>query len=81
MLRTNICLTEEQDHKIKIRAVVTPKTKTEVLREIIDKGLQFTPIQKSASTEAFIRLGKISEMFQEKGTAPSDLSTRSIHLG
>lgn len=75
MLRTNVYLTDEQEKEIRIRAAIAQKSKAEVLRKVIDEGLKTSPLQKSASTKAFIKLGKIAEQFKAKGTAPKDLSS------
>lgn len=72
MLRTNVYLTEEQDREIRRRSVMARKAKAEVLREVIDKGLQVSQLQKSTSTEAFLKLAELGKRF--KGTAPKDLS-------
>lgn len=74
MLRTNVYLTQEQERMIKAQAAIVQKPKAEVLREIIDKGLKASSLQKSASTEAFVRLANLAENFKGKGTAPKDLS-------
>lgn len=74
MLRTNVYLTEEQERELKMRAAIAKKPRAEILREVIDKGLKTTPMQKSTSTESFLKLAKIAEQFKDKGTAPSDLS-------
>lgn len=74
MLRTNVYLTEDQQREIILRATVARKAKAEILREVINKGLQATPIQKSSSTASFLKLAKIARQFKDKGTAPKDLS-------
>ena len=75
MLRTNVYLTADQERAIKARAEVAQKPKAVVLRELIDKGLKASSMQKSASTEVFIRLAEIAENFKGKGVAPKDLSS------
>ena len=74
MLRTNVYLTQEQVKEINARAAVMQKPKAQVLRDVIDTGLKASPVQKSASAEAFVRLGEIAEQFRGKGKAPKDLS-------
>ncbi len=74
MLRTNVYLTEDQGREITIRAIVARKAKAEVLREVITRGLQTAPVQKSSSTTSFLKLAKIAQAFKDKGTAPKDLS-------
>lgn len=75
MLRTNVYITEAQERELNLRAVITRKPKAEVLREVIDKGLKVTPIQKSSSIQTFMKLAQVAERFKGKGTAPKDLST------
>lgn len=72
MLRTNVYLTEEQERELNRRAVIARKPKAKILREVIDKGLQATPVQKSTSTATFMKLAELGKRF--KGTAPKDLS-------
>ncbi len=74
MLRTNVYLTEEQERGLKIRAAIAKKPKAEILRDVIDEGLKTVPMQKSSSTESFLKLAKIAEQFKDKGIAPKDLS-------
>lgn len=74
MLRTNVYLTEDQQREIILRATVARKAKAAVLREVINKGLQATPVQKSSSTASFLKLAEIARQFKGSGTAPKDLS-------
>ncbi len=74
MLRTNVYLTQDQEREINRRAIVAQKAKAEILREVITKGLQATPAQKSSSTTSFLKLAEIAKSFKGKGTAPKDLS-------
>lgn len=75
MLRTNVYLTEEQERELSRRAAIARKPKAKILREVIDKGLQATPVQKSTSTAKFMELAEIAQEFKGKGKAPRDLST------
>lgn len=72
MLRTNVYLTEDQYRELKRRAIIGNKAKAAVLREVIDKGLEVTKAQKSASAEGFLKLAELGQRF--KGIAPKDLS-------
>lgn len=74
MLRTNVYLTEEQERELNRRAAIVKKAKAEVLREVINKGLQAIPVQRSASTAKFMKLAEIAQEFKGKGKAPRDLS-------
>ena len=74
MLRTNVYLTEEQEQEIKTRANDTQRAKAVVLREIIETGIKATNLQKSASTEVYMKLANIADQFKGKGTAPKDLA-------
>lgn len=75
MLRTNVYLTQEQERELNKRAVAAKKAKAKILREVIDKGLQFVPIQKSVSTAKFMKLAEIAQDFKDKGKGPKDLSS------
>lgn len=75
MLRTNVYITEDQARELNLRAVITQKPKAEVLRAVINQGLKATPIQKSSSAQAFMKLAQVAQRFKGKGTAPKDLST------
>ena len=74
MLRTNVYLTEEQERELNRMAAVANKAKAEILREVIDKGLSASPVQKSASTSNFMKLSEIAREFKDKGKGPRDLS-------
>lgn len=74
MLRTNVYLTAEQEREINLRAAVAKKPKAAVLRDVIDQGLKTSPRQKSASAEAFVRLGEMAKKFKGKVKGPKDLS-------
>ncbi|MBI2597445.1 hypothetical protein HYW41_04770 [Candidatus Daviesbacteria bacterium] len=74
MLRTNVYLTEDQQREIKTRAAIAGKPKAEILREIISSGLKAASVQKSASTQTFLKLASIAKQFKGKGTGPKDLS-------
>ncbi len=74
MLRTNVYLSIDQDKEISRRALLMRKTKAEVLREVITKGLRTAQLQKSSSTTSFLKLAGIAKSFKGRGTAPKDLS-------
>ena len=74
MFRTNVYLTEEQEKGLRMRAAIAKKPKAEILRDFIDLGLKSASVQKSTSTEAFLKLAKIADQFRNKGTAPENLS-------
>ena len=75
MLRTNVYLTEEQERAIRIRATINKKPKAKILRDLINVGLNTTPVQGPSSADIFMSLGQVAEQFRGKGTAPKDLST------
>jgi hypothetical protein len=71
MIRTQVYLTEEQIRDIKLRAKREDKPETEVIRELVNKGLQSTRKTRQESTgDSLLRLAGIH------GKAPADLSTR-----
>ena len=71
MIRTQIYLTEEQIRDIKLRAKRENKPEAEVIRGLVNKGLQSPRKARQESTGAsLLRLAGIH------GKAPADLSTR-----
>ena len=75
MIRTQVYLTEEQARDIKLRAKREKKREAEVIRDLLNKGLE-VPGGKARETtgEALLRLARIGETLKSK--APADLSSR-----
>ena len=71
MIRTQVYLTEEQARDIKLRAQREQKREAEVIRDLLNKGLQTPSRQQGESTgESLLRLAAIG------GKGPADLPMR-----
>lgn len=73
MQRTHIYLPEELNREIDNAARTQKKSKSEVIREALEKGLKATRPQKSSSAKALLNMAEQAKQFP--GTYPSDLST------
>ena len=75
MIRTQVYLTDDQARDIKLRAKRENKPEAEVIRELVNNGLEASRSERSeTSGEALLRLAKLGEKLQVK--APADLSSR-----
>jgi len=75
MIRTQVYLTEEQARDIKLRARHENKREAEVIRELVNKGLDASHrANRETAGDALLRLVKLGEELQVK--APADLSSR-----
>jgi hypothetical protein len=75
MVRTQVYLTEEQARDIKLRAKHEHKREAEVIRELVNKGLDVSyRANRETAGDALLRLAKLGEELQVK--APADLSSR-----
>ena len=75
MIRTQVYLTEEQAHDIKIRAKQENKRQAEVIRDLLEKGRASSRrTTHETAGNALLRLAKLGEKLQVKG--PADLSSR-----
>lgn len=72
MQRFYIYLTDKLKNEIAITAKVKGKSKAEVTREALEKGLQATQT-KSISAQALLELAKMAEKIPTKGKVPKDL--------
>lgn len=76
MQRTHVYLPEELNREIDNTARLQKKSKSEVIREALEKGLKATRPQKSSSAKALLEMAleaeKIAKKFNIKG--PKDLS-------
>ena len=74
MIRTHIYLTEEQDQLIELRVRRERRSKAEVVRDIVDRGLA---VDASAPTrtsgQALLELAELGKQLNLSG--PTDLST------
>ena len=75
MIRTQVYLTEEQARDIKLRAKHENKREAEVIRELVNKGLDASHrANRETAGNALLRLAKLGEELHVK--APADLSSR-----
>ncbi len=72
MQRTHIYLPEEINREIAYLARLKGKSKAEVTREILEKGLEIVEPRKSSSAQALVNIVKLAKKLHIK--APRDLS-------
>ncbi len=72
MQRTHIYLPEDLNREIDQTAKVKQVSKSEIIREALQRGLKAAHPQKSHSAQALLRLAKMAKKI--KGTGPRDLS-------
>jgi hypothetical protein len=71
MIRTQVYLTEDQARDIKLQAKRENKREAEVIRELLNEGIQKSARKAQESTgESLLRLAAIG------GKGPTDLSSR-----
>lgn len=72
MQRTHIYLPEELNRTINNTAKARRKSKSEVIREALERGIKAIHPQKSSSAKALLSLAQMARKL--KGTGPRDLS-------
>lgn len=72
MIRTQIYLTDEQKRAIETAALQAKKPEAQVIRELLDQGLEAAGPRQSAGT-ALLRLVELGKSYG--ATGPTDLST------
>ena len=72
MQRTHIYLPDDLNTEIELNAKSQQKSKAEIIREALQKGLKSTRIQKSQSAKSLLDLAQMAKKL--KGTGPKDLS-------
>lgn len=70
MLRVNIYLTDELNKEIERQALISKKSKAEVVREALEKGLKKA---QPKSAQALLDFAKAAEKIPTKGKLPKDL--------
>ena len=74
MIRTHVYLTEEQDQLIKLQARRERRSKAEVMRDIVDRGLAAdASASRRTSGQALLELAELGKQLNLSG--PTDLST------
>jgi hypothetical protein len=75
MIRKMVFFRNEQARDIELKAKREQRHEAEVIRELIDKGLEASRrVKRETTGEALLRLAKLGEELQVK--APADLSAR-----
>jgi len=72
MQRTHIYLPDELSRQINSAAQTQKKSKSQVIREALARGIEEIHGQKSQSAQALLNLAKMAKKL--KGTGPKDLS-------
>jgi len=75
MYRLHLYLTEEIKQQLSIKAKITGKTKAEIAREALEKGLMRTEALRSNSAKALLDLARIAESLPSEADSPRNLST------
>lgn len=71
--RTHVYLPDELSRQIDNAAKTQRKSKSEIIREALEKGIKAVRGQKSQSGRALLDLARLAKNL--KGTGPKDLST------
>jgi len=72
MLRSYIYLPDELGRKIKRTAKLQKKSRAQVVREALEKGITSMQREQGASAEVLLKLAKLAEKYTIRG--PKDLS-------
>lgn len=72
MLRTYLYITDELEKRINQAVQFRKKSKAEILREAIKKGLQESDNENNAGVEALLKLARLAKKYKVKG--PRDAS-------
>ena len=72
MLKTYLYIPEQLEEKINLTAQNQNKSKAEVLRQALEKGIAVVSQQGTASAQALFRIAEVGEKHQPQG--PKDLS-------
>lgn len=67
MLKTYLYVPEELDEKINLTARIQNKSKAEVIRQAIEKGITAIQSQGTASVQALLKIAQIGRQFNVKG--------------
>lgn len=72
MLKTYLYIPEQLERKIKITAEAQNKSKAEVIRQALEKGISSVVVQGAVSAQSLLRIAEVGERHKPKG--PKDLS-------
>ncbi len=73
MLKTYVHVPEELNKKINLTAKAQNKSKAEIIRQALEKGIVEVSQQGTASAQALLKIAEIGKKYKLKG--PKDLST------
>lgn len=74
MLRTYVYLPEELGQKIKMTAKLQKKSRAEVMRQALEKGILSVRQQSSASAQVLLKIAELGKKYNVRG--PKDSSSR-----
>lgn len=72
MLKTYLYIPDELNEKISRAAIAQKKSKAEVIRKALEKGISEVEPGKNAGVEALLKLAELAQKYNIKG--PKDLS-------
>lgn len=72
MLKTYLYIPEQLETKITLTAKTQNKSKAEVIRQALEKGITAIAQEGTASAQVLLKLAEIGEKYKPKG--PKDLS-------
>lgn len=78
MLKTYLYIPEQLNQRIKLTAETQKKSKAEVIRQAIEKGLKEEEKRASAGIEALFKIAELGKKYKLKG--PKDSSERIDEL-
>ena len=78
MLKTYLYIPEQLEKRIKLTAQSQKKSKAEVIRQAIEKGLKEEEKRESAGVEALFKMAELGKKYKLKG--PKDSSERIDEL-
>ena len=73
MLKTYLYIPEQLERKIKITAETQNKSKAEVIRQALEKGISAVTQQGTVSAQALLKIAEVGEKNKPQG--PKDLSS------
>ena len=72
MLKTYLYIPEQLERRIKLTAETQKKSKAEVIRQALEKGISAIAQQGTVSAHALLKIAEVGEKYKPKG--PKDLS-------
>lgn len=74
MLKTYLYIPDHLDEKVKQAARLQKKSKAEVMRQALEKGIRAVQQQGTASAEVLLKIAELGRKYNVKG--PKDSSTK-----